>query len=62
MTGEQIKKTDIIKLVTRLQEIDAKLCPETCMDVTEYNLIIEQLWDIINDDKKQESKKYVRKR
>lgn len=62
MSGEQIKKTDIIKLVQRLQEIDNKLCPETSMDVTEYNLIIEQIWGAINDEKKEQPKKRVRKR
>lgn len=62
MSGEQIKKTDVIKLVQRLQAIDNKLCPETSMDVTEYNLIIEQIWDMISDDKKEQPKKRIRKR
>ena len=53
MSGEQIKKTDVIKLVQRLQEIDNKLCPETSMDVTEYNLIIEQIWFMIGENNKQ---------
>lgn len=61
MSGEQIKKTDVIKLVQRLQEIDNKLCPETSMDVTEYNLIIEQIWFMIGENNKQ-SKPRVRSR
>ena len=51
-----------IKLVQRLQEIDNKLCPETSMDVTEYNLIMEQIWGMISEDKKEQPKKRVRKR
>jgi len=57
MTGKEIKKTDVMKLVTRLFEIDSKLCPETAMDVVEYNVIIEKIWDMISDDKKEMTEK-----
>ena len=57
MTGEEIKKTDIMKLVKRLYEIDSKLCPETRMDIVEYNVIIEEIWNIIMDNKKEKVRK-----
>ena len=61
MTGNEIKKTDIMKLVTRLFEIDSKLCPDTAMDVVEYNVIIEEIWNMISDDKKENKEKSKRR-
>ena len=61
MTGNEIKKTDVMKLVTRLFEIDSKLCPDTAMDVVEYNVIIEEIWNMISDDKKETKEKQKRR-
>lgn len=44
MNGEEIKKTNIMKLVERLFIIDSKLTGETAQLVKEYNEIIEEIW------------------
>lgn len=47
MSGEEIKKTKLVKLVQRLFIIDATLTQETSQLVSEYNEIIEEIWRIL---------------
>lgn len=47
MTPDEIKKSSLMKLVSRLYEIDSKLTGENAMLVSEYNQIIEELWNMI---------------
>lgn len=47
MTPDEIKKSSLMKLVSRLYEIDSKLTGENAMLVSEYNQIVEELWNMI---------------
>lgn len=47
MTPDEIKKSSLMKLVCRLYEIDSKLTGENAMLVSEYNQIVEELWNMI---------------
>ena len=47
MTPDEIKKSSLMKLVSRLYEIDSKLTGENAMLISEYNQIVEELWNMI---------------